>query len=215
MKLFFVAKKLKMSNSEVIHSLAWKQFDHARLQRAKVGYFLRIQHNGRETVFPNLSLQWRVIKNAVERDLRPCMICQNADVYMGCIYCGFGYCTSCIDLKNVNPLKCTVCTASSDLSDLLTGNVSVFMNVIPRFHIEYIFSFVDAEQELGEMYLVLDHGNVHLLKGDHDQYGRSIQTLADLVLQCKHPMRSALFQRICGRYRHVSNIIQFILGMAY
>lgn len=173
-----------MSTPELIHSLASKQFDYASL---KGGQVLRIQHDGREMVFYNLSLSWHTTKKAVERDVRHCMICHDADVYMGCIHCGFGYCTSCIHLSNdhiLNLLKCTVCTASSELDDLLTGNLSnmhLFKTVIPEFQIEYILSFTDAEQVFGEASLVLKRDNLYLLQADSPDGLVAIQTLSHLV----------------------------------
>jgi hypothetical protein len=165
------------SKSKLLHLLSQKHFDHASL----VYNSLLIQYKGREMQFPNLKQPWHIIKVAVERDVQDCIICQDAKVHMGCIFCGFGYCLTCVNHMHCNPMNCTVCKASIDIND---GDLeeklvrNIFLHVEPRFQIEYIYSFDDAEQEIGEMHVVLRRGVLYL---HEDENSVGIRTLIDLI----------------------------------
>lgn len=150
---------------------ASKQFDFVSFRNGH----LTIQNNGRQVGFidpPDELYPLDVIKVAVERDVRSCMICNDASVYMGCISCGFGYCSACLQHPLSNPLVCTVCKTSWIATNVITHDV-------PNFQIECILSFDHSEQEIGYVDLVHD-GNCLLVQGSRGDI--VVKCLAELVV---------------------------------
>ena len=174
---------MSATSSKLLHSLASKEFDYARIgnQYGDGRKWLKVQNKGREMVFLDLSHSWHTIKAATERDVRFCQICQDEDTYLACIFCGFGHCNNCllIHSNDVNPFTCTVCKASVDITQDDFG-FPLVKHVKPRFDINYILSFIGAEQEIGDCELIIEDNNLCLIQCD-EIVNRNLQTLPDLM----------------------------------
>jgi hypothetical protein len=180
---------MSLTSAKLLHAIASKQFDYASIgnECGEGLKWLIVQNKGREMVFSDLSHPWHIIKAAAERDVRSCQICQDEDTYLGCIFCGFGHCQKCllIHQHNVNPFTCTVCKASVDIQTISTMSPDscifpLVKHVKPRFEINCIFSFIGAEQQIGDSLLTIEDDNLCLIQCDEILH-RNLQTLPDLM----------------------------------